>query len=152
VHLEANDITEITYQRLLSKSEQGEAALKALWATHCPALRLATSLEGVGSLQTELQEKDFVNLYPFLPTTFQMLVRLLGRLAKKTGGTGLRSASNKMLPIRRKLHMEQLKLPFEGDLPPGYVWIYRPWVTDPKTGRRRYPKHARFFRFRAKAT
>ena len=92
VHLEANDITEITYQRLLSKSEQGEAALKALWATHCPALRLATSLEGVGSLQTELQEKDFVNLYPFLPTTFQMLVRLLGRLAKKTGGTGLRSA------------------------------------------------------------
>ena len=92
VHLEANDITEITYQRLLSKSAEGEASLKALWATHCPSLRLATSLEGVGSLQTELQEKDFVNLYPFLPSTFQMLVRLLGRLAKKTGGTGLRSA------------------------------------------------------------
>lgn len=92
VHLEANDITEITYQRLLSKSQQGEADLKALWATHCPSLRLATSLEGAGTLQAELQEKDFVNLYPFLPSTFQMLVRLLGRLAKKTGGTGLRSA------------------------------------------------------------
>lgn len=92
VHLEANDITEITYQRLLSKSAGGEATLKALWATHCPSLRLATSLDGVGSLQAELQEKDFVNLYPFLPSTFQMLVRLLGRLAKKTGGTGLRSA------------------------------------------------------------
>jgi hypothetical protein len=92
VHLEASDIKEITYQRLLSKSPQGEQALKHLWATHFAGFRLATSLENAGDLQRELQEKDFVDLYPFLPSTFEILVLLLGRLAKKTGGTGLRSA------------------------------------------------------------
>ena len=34
----------------------------------------------------------FVNLYPFLPHHFQILLELLGRLAKSSGGIGLRSA------------------------------------------------------------
>jgi hypothetical protein len=81
VHLEASDITEITYQRLLSKSESGEAAIKNLWTNNFAALRLSTTLQNAGAIQTELQEKNFVNLYPFLPSTFQILIRLLGRLA-----------------------------------------------------------------------
>lgn len=28
---------------------------------------------------------------------------------------------------------------------PGFKRIYRPWVTDPKTGRRKYPRKARVF-------
>jgi hypothetical protein len=34
----------------------------------------------------------FINLYPFLPAHFEILLQLLGRLARKTGGLGLRSA------------------------------------------------------------
>lgn len=34
--------------------------------------------------------------------------------------------------------------------PPGYCWIYRPWITDKRTGRRRYPKNARFFKLLVK--
>jgi hypothetical protein len=28
---------------------------------------------------------------------------------------------------------------------PGHILIFRPWVTDPKTGQRRYPKHGKVF-------
>lgn len=47
--------------------------------------------------------------------------------------------------------MEQLTLPIEVDPPAGYVWIFRPWVTDPKTGQRRYPRRSRVFRLLVKA-
>ena len=39
-----------------------------------------------------LDEKNFVDLYPFLPQHFEVIIALLGRLAKITGGVGLRSA------------------------------------------------------------
>lgn len=35
--------------------------------------------------------------------------------------------------------------------PPGYRWIFRPWIHDPKTGKIRYPKNARFFKLLIKA-
>jgi hypothetical protein len=36
--------------------------------------------------------ETFTNLYPFLPAHFDILLHLLGALAKSTGGIGLRSA------------------------------------------------------------
>ena len=42
--------------------------------------------------EAELNKKTFIDLYPFLPAHFEMLLQLLGRLARKTGGLGLRSA------------------------------------------------------------
>jgi len=36
-------------------------------------------------------------------------------------------------------------LPFGGAKPRGH-YIYRPWITDPKTGRRKYPRHAKVFK------
>lgn len=92
VTLESNDIKEITHLRLLTKSLGGEHILRALWTEHFAQFKLATGLEAAGTFQDELTESAFLQLYPFLPSTFDMLVRLLGRLAKKTGGTGLRSA------------------------------------------------------------
>ena len=92
VNLESSDIKEITHLRLLTKSAEGEQALRALWAQHFAQFKLALGLEAAGSFQDELTESAFLQLYPFPPALFEMLVRLLGRLAKKTGGTGLRSA------------------------------------------------------------
>jgi len=41
---------------------------------------------------SDITKELFVNLYPFLPTHFDILLHLLGALAKSTGGIGLRSA------------------------------------------------------------
>ena len=43
-------------------------------------------------LRRRLRPRDFINLYPFLPAHFDILLHLLGALAKSTGGIGLRSA------------------------------------------------------------
>jgi hypothetical protein len=92
VHLEATDIREICHTRLLTKSAAGEKQLGELYDSHGASLRTATQLTGGGVYESELNKGVFVNLYPFLPAHFEILLKLLGRLAKKTGGLGLRSA------------------------------------------------------------
>src|ERR1022692_297572 len=57
-----------------------------------PSLRTATQLKDAGVYEAALDRKTFIDLYPFLPAHFEMLLQLLGRLARKTGGLGLRSA------------------------------------------------------------
>src|SRR5262249_12242083 len=92
IHLEASDIKEICHRRLLTKSSTGEQALGALFESYGPPLRTATQLKDGGVYEAELSKKTFIDLYPFLPAHFEMLLQLLGRLARKTGGLGLRSA------------------------------------------------------------
>jgi hypothetical protein len=92
IHLEASDIKEICHKRLLTKSSTGEQALGALFESNGPPLRTATQLKDGGVYEAELSRKTFIDLYPFLPAHFEMLLQLLGRLARKTGGLGLRSA------------------------------------------------------------
>lgn len=94
VDIEASDIKEITTQRLLGKSSDGEKQLKTLYAKSGEQLRLQTRLTNVerSIYKSELDEKNFVDLYPFLPYQFDIILSLLSKLAKKTGGIGLRSA------------------------------------------------------------
>jgi hypothetical protein len=92
IHLEASDIKEICHKRLLTKSSAGELELVNLFQTKGASLRTATQLKDGGVYEAELSKKIFVDLYPFLPSHFEMLLQLLGRLARKTGGLGLRSA------------------------------------------------------------
>jgi hypothetical protein len=92
VNLESRDIKEICFRRLLGKSTEGAAELKALFAQHGQALRQNTKLEDAAYYDSTFGEEDFVNLYPFLPAHFDILLHLLGQLAKSTGGVGLRSA------------------------------------------------------------
>ncbi|OQX18971.1 MAG: hypothetical protein BWK76_05990 [Desulfobulbaceae bacterium A2] len=92
VHLEASDIKEICHRRLLTKSATGEKELTALFDTSGASLRTATQLQDGGVYEAPLDRKTFIDLYPFLPAHFEILLQLLGRLARKTGGLGLRSA------------------------------------------------------------
>jgi len=92
IHLEASDIKEICHKRLLTKSSSGEQELGTLFQSKGASLRTATQLKEGGVYEAELSKKTFVDLYPFLPAHFEMLLQLLGRLARKTGGLGLRSA------------------------------------------------------------
>jgi len=92
VDLESRDIKEICYRRLLGKSPDGERVLGTLFDQHGQLLRHHTKLHNAGVYGAELSRTDFVNLYPFLPAHFDILLHLLGALAKSTGGVGLRSA------------------------------------------------------------
>jgi hypothetical protein len=92
IRLKSSDIKEICYLRLLGKSKIGEDKLKSLFQSHGQSLRHSTKLEGNKFYEADVDEKSFVNLYPFLPAHFELLLNLLGVLAKSTGGIGLRSA------------------------------------------------------------
>lgn len=93
--IEASDIKEICTKRLLGKSNEATNELKSLYSKHGERLRHFTKLENCDRtmyVKTPLGEKNFIDLYPFLPQHFEIIIALLGRLAKITGGVGLRSA------------------------------------------------------------
>lgn len=92
IDLEASDIREICYRRLLGKSPEGESYLEDLFKNHGQGLRHSTKLQDAKYYDSDFNKETFVNLYPFLPAHFDVLLHLLGALAKSTGGIGLRSA------------------------------------------------------------
>jgi len=92
VDLEASDIREICYRRLLGKAAAGEARVHDLYDQYGQQLRFNTQLHNTRYYRRELDQQTFVRLYPFLPQHFDILLELLGRLAKTMGGVGLRSA------------------------------------------------------------
>jgi hypothetical protein len=92
IDLESSDIKEICYRRLLGKSPAGETELGRLFDAHGQALRHNTKLQDAKYYDADFSKASFTNLYPFLPAHFDILLHLLGALAKSTGGIGLRSA------------------------------------------------------------
>lgn len=92
IDLEASDIKEICYRRLLGKSPAGEDELGSLFDQHGQALRHNTKLVDARVYGADFDRQTFIDLYPFLPAHFDILLHLLGALAKSTGGIGLRSA------------------------------------------------------------
>lgn len=92
IELESSDIKQICYRRLLGKSPAGEDELGKLFDTHGQALRFNTKLKDAKYYEADFDRKVFIDLYPFLPAHFDILLYLLGALAKTTGGIGLRSA------------------------------------------------------------
>lgn len=92
IDLEASDIKEICYTRLLGKSSQGETELKALFDRYGSQLRYATELKNTKYYKSDLDKESFYKFYLFLPHHFDILLQLLARLAKTRGGVGLRSA------------------------------------------------------------
>lgn len=92
VDLESSDIKEICYRRLLGKSAVGGRQLGERFDQYGQALRHNTKLVDAKYYDVDLDRETFINLYPFLPAHFEILLHLLGQLAKSTGGIGLRSA------------------------------------------------------------
>lgn len=93
VVLESSDIQEITHRRLLKKSPAGATQLESDFSAASSKLKHSTKLTDVNRYQREELEKEkFVQLYPFLPHHFDLLMDLLAVLAHSSGGLGLRSA------------------------------------------------------------
>ncbi|MEW6666847.1 MAG: BREX system P-loop protein BrxC [Thermodesulfobacteriota bacterium] len=92
VDLESSDIKDICVRRLLGKSPEGKTLLGNLFDQHGQQLRYNTKLQDAKYYDSDFNRDTFINLYPFLPAHFDILLHLLGALAKSTGGLGLRSA------------------------------------------------------------
>lgn len=92
IDLEASDIKEICYNRLLGKSTKGEEEIKQLFDSFGPQLRHAIDLKDTKFYKADITKDTFCRYYPFLPHHFDILLQLLARLAKTRGGIGLRSA------------------------------------------------------------
>ena len=85
---------------------------------HGQALRHNTKLQNAKFYNADFDRPTFVNLYPFLPAHFEILLRLLGALAKSTGGIGLRSAIKVIQDILIEEHNGQ---PPVADRPVGWL-------------------------------
>ncbi len=92
IHLDASDIREVTYRRLLTKSEDGDKKLRELFAANGQALATHTRLSETTLFKGDPDIDVFAKLYPFLPQHFELLLDLIRTLARSTGGIGLRSA------------------------------------------------------------
>lgn len=93
VDLEATDIREICYERLLTKSGDGNNRLEKLFDANGAALQHHTKLSRTRLFSSDLDKDSFRRLYPFLPQHFNILLEMLSSLAKsKRGDTSLRSA------------------------------------------------------------
>ena len=92
VDLESSDIKEICTRRLLGKSPAGADELGKLFDAQGQGLRHNTKLQDAKYYDADFSKETFIDLYPFLPAHFDILLHLLGALAKSTGGIGLRSA------------------------------------------------------------
>ena len=93
LELMSGDISHIITERLLKKSAAGTTALHQLFDQIQQSLQHATRLHNVSVLRLpEFSRDKFVDLYPFLPQHFELMLRLLSQLAIKHGGMGLRSA------------------------------------------------------------
>lgn len=93
VDLEASDIREICYERLLTKKPEGNAKLESLFDANGAGLQTHTKLVGTRLFSDELDKDSFRKLYPFLPQHFGILLEMLSCLAKsKRGDFSLRSA------------------------------------------------------------
>ena len=99
IELDARDIREITYRRLLAKSNDGETQLKSLFQAKGQATIQHTRLTGTSFYKGDPASNDFVRYYPFLPQHFEILMELIRVLARSTGGIGLRSAIRVMQDI-----------------------------------------------------
>ena len=92
IDLEASDIRTICHRRLLSKSKEARLELGKLFDQYGQKIIHATKLEQAKVITSSISKELFIDLYPFLPQHLDLLLILLGRLAKTSGGIGLRSA------------------------------------------------------------
>jgi hypothetical protein len=114
IHLDASDIREITYRRLLEKSEEGRSRLTSFFKEYGQSMVTHTRLSGTALFRGDPDAEMFIRLYPFLPQHFDLLLELIRTLARSTGGIGLRSAiriiQDVLVDKSRVLGTEEAKL------------------------------------------
>ncbi|MDQ3263395.1 MAG: BREX system P-loop protein BrxC [Myxococcota bacterium] len=81
VHLATTNIRDVVHRRLLKKSREGEAELRTRFAAHGAQLKL------YGYEGGDLNEEDFVEVYPMLPKQVDLLMELTTQLRARSSRT-----------------------------------------------------------------
>jgi hypothetical protein len=120
IDLEASDIRQICYERLLTKSVEGNARLEKFFDANGAALQHHTKLGGTRLYSGDLDRENFRKLYPFLPQHFGILLEMLSCLAKsKRGDYSLRSAIKIIQDVLVDPNRERPDRPVLADAPVG---------------------------------
>lgn len=114
IELDARDIKEITYRRLLTKTPEAEKLLRERFKTSGPSLITYTKLADTVVYKSDPDADGFARYYPFLPQHFELLLELIRALARTTGGLGLRSVikvtQDVLVDVNRLLPPEAVRL------------------------------------------
>lgn len=86
VHLEPSDISEVTSRRVLEKSAEAEAQLKALFDTHRARLDACSRVTADIKLP-ELTAERFADLYPLLPYQVDLIIQVVSGLRTQGGAS-----------------------------------------------------------------
>jgi len=96
VDLAPTDITEVTSRRVLTKTPVAEEDLRKLYRSHRDRLATYTQLHRT-SRRSETNERDFVNLYPFLRYQIDLIIDIVSGLRNQPGATRHTGGSNRTI-------------------------------------------------------
>ncbi|MFW9880155.1 MAG: BREX system P-loop protein BrxC, partial [Candidatus Thorarchaeota archaeon] len=94
VDLAPRDISEVTSKRILVKTLSAEEFLKKLFKNNKNIIKTYTKLES-SARSTEITEKSFVNLYPFLPYQIDLIIDVISGIRSQPGASKHTGGSNR---------------------------------------------------------
>jgi len=94
VEMTPADITEITSTRVLAKTPAAEQSLRELYRDHRSQLAIYTRLHDTSHRQ-DLDERGFINSYPFMPYQIDLIVDIVSGLHPQPGAGGYISHSTR---------------------------------------------------------
>lgn len=96
IDLKQSDIPEITGKRILEKNDKSRASLEALYDANEGRLKTFSTLERT-SRDVSMNQKDFVNLYPYLPYQIDLSIDIVAGLRLKRGAHRHIGGSNRTI-------------------------------------------------------
>lgn len=94
VDLAPRDISEVTSKRILIKTPSAEEILRELFKNNKNIIKTYTKLES-SARKTDLTEKSFVNLYPFLPYQIDLIIDIISGIRSQPGASKHAGGSNR---------------------------------------------------------
>ena len=94
VDLAPRDISEVTSKRILMKTPSAEEVLRKLFKNNKNIINTYTKLES-DARKTDLTEKSFVNLYPFLPYQIDLIIDIISGIRSQPGASKQTGGSNR---------------------------------------------------------
>jgi len=96
VDIKSTDIREVASHRVLAKNAQAEKELRKLFQGNNGKLKTATRLTATRKLP-DLDEDDFVRLYPLLPYQVDLLIDVVSGLRRQSGGPQTLGGANRTI-------------------------------------------------------
>lgn len=94
VDLAPRDISEVTSKRILVKTPSSEDVLRKLFKDNKNIIKTYTKLES-SARSMDINEKSFVNLYPFLPYQIDLIIDIISGIRSQPGASKHTGGSNR---------------------------------------------------------